>query len=60
MNTKTPYENHKEWNHKTTWVSHNGIDKVEECAECLARFLHRGGVDEPPISLFAHIKKEVY
>ena len=51
---KTPYENHTELKHKTSFISHDGINKVEECTECLARFLwyHDSG---SPTTLYAHV-----
>lgn len=37
----TPYERHAEFGHKTTWHSPDGINKVEECADCGQRWIHK-------------------
>lgn len=41
LKDKTPFEYHKGLNHKTTKHSPNGIDQIEECITCKARFLHQ-------------------
>lgn len=38
--TKTPYQNHQALQHRTTRYSPDGFQIIEECSECLARFLH--------------------
>ena len=47
---ETPYERHAQRGHKMTRHSPNGIDIVEECPECGARFLIKPN-DKYPISL---------
>lgn len=37
---RTPYQNHAALNHRTTEYSPDGINRIEECAECGARFMH--------------------
>ncbi len=37
----TPYQRHAAFGHKTTWHSPNGVDKVEECADCGQRWLYQ-------------------
>ena len=45
---KTPYENHVELEHgPMTRHSPNGIDIIEECDECGARFMHTPSLDYP-------------
>jgi hypothetical protein len=44
---KTPYEEHAELNHHMTRYSPNGIDIIEECSECGARFLHNPSIGYP-------------
>lgn len=36
----TPYNNHRKLGHKTTDYSPDGFIKIEECAECKAKFIH--------------------
>ena len=36
----TPYQQHHTVNHHSTFYSPNGIDVIEECADCGARWLH--------------------
>jgi hypothetical protein len=38
---ETPYQEHAQLGHKTTWHSPNGIDRIETCTDCGQRFLHR-------------------
>ena len=47
----TPYQKHKELNHKMGRYSPNGIDIIEECDTCGARFLWHPGDEYAPISL---------
>jgi hypothetical protein len=47
VSTMTPYENHKTLAHKMTRYSPNGIDIVEECEECEARFIHNPSIGYP-------------
>ena len=55
---KTPYEYHQELKHRTTFVSHNGIDKVEECTQCPAKFLFHHA-DSYATTLYAQLNKKV-
>ena len=43
----TPYEKHLRLGHKVVRYSPNGIDLIEECKECVYRFLHTPGRDYP-------------
>jgi hypothetical protein len=52
---KTPYENHTDLNHHLTRYSPNGVDIIEECDDCPARFLHNPSIGYP-VSLSPLIK----
>ncbi len=43
----TPYQKHKNLNHKTTYFSPNGVDQIEECLDCGMRFLHNPCIGYP-------------
>ena len=43
----TPYQQHEKLHHKMSRSSPNGLDIIEECEECPARFLHTRTVDYP-------------
>jgi hypothetical protein len=43
----TPYEKHGQAGHRTTRYSPNGIDVVEECLDCSARWLHNPCIGYP-------------
>jgi ribosomal protein L32 len=43
----TPYKLHAEQKHRVTLYSPNGIDRVEECQDCGARFLHNPAIGYP-------------
>ena len=46
---RTPYTTHAQLAHDVTRYSPDGIDHVEECTTCGARFLLQGNL--PPVSL---------
>lgn len=52
----TPYQQHQKLGHATTWHSPDGVDKIEECNECGARYMHAAG-DPWPISLRPRLVK---
>lgn len=52
----TPYQQHRKLGHPTTWSSPNGVDKIEECETCGARFMHAAG-DPWPISMRPVLKQ---
>ena len=43
----TPYHLHARMRHRMTRYSPNGVDIIEECADCGARFLHNPCIDYP-------------
>lgn len=43
----TPYRLHEMKEHKITRYSPNGVDIIEECEECKARFLHNPCIGFP-------------
>ena len=43
----TPYQLHGQLGHHTTTFSPNGIDIIEECETCGARFLHNPAIGYP-------------
>lgn len=40
MDTMTPYQRHQTLKHTTSFYSPDGIQKIEECQECLGRWVH--------------------
>lgn len=44
---KTPYMLHQERGHRMTRHSPDGYQIIEECSDCLARFLHDPGIGYP-------------
>ena len=45
--TLTPYQRHKTLSHVTTWYSPDGYQKIEECTQCLGRWLHDPSIGYP-------------
>lgn len=43
----TPYERHQQRNHQMTRYSPNGVDIIEECTNCGARWLHNPAIGYP-------------
>ena len=43
----TPYDQHEQQGHRTTRYSPNGVDIIEECDDCGARWLHNPCIGYP-------------
>lgn len=43
----TPYQRHEQLGHEMTRYSPNGVDIIEECTECGARWLHNPCIGYP-------------
>ncbi len=52
----TPYQKHQALEHESTFYSPNGVDEVEECADCYMRFLHNPCIGYP-ITLDCRVEK---